>query len=153
MNEEKFVKIMKRFCVIVALGIVGLAIINIYSCKTAEVNVKKQTEHEGMTYTYVDIDPIVVGTTWEEVAKAPLSQFIVEVYFRNPDKEAPIQFATLVVTPAGIGGYSYMINGVINLLSFNDKTNPYESIWDTISEESKTVWYEDYKTYFGLSGS
>ena len=136
---------MKRFTVLIVVCF--LAII---ACGTIETNVVKQSTVGEMTYSYIDIDPLVIGQTWEEVTRVPLSQFIVELYFKNPDIDAPIQFATLVVTPAGVAGYSYMLNGKINICEFNDKTNAYESGWEKLSEESKQAWSNDYKTYFGL---
>jgi len=136
---------MKRFTVLIVVCF--LAII---ACGTIETNVVKQSTVGEMTYSYIDIDPLVIGQTWEEVTRVPLSQFIVELYFKNPDIDAPIQFATLVVTPAGVAGYSYMLNGKINVCEFNDKTNAYESGWEKLSEESKQAWSNDYKTYFGL---
>ena len=153
MKEERFLQIMQRFCLLVSIGIIGLFVINLAACKTIETNVVKQSTVGEMTYSYIDIDPLVIGQTWEEVTRVPLSQFIVEMYFKNPDIDAPIQFASLIVTPAGVAGYSYMLDGKINICEFNDKTNAYESGLDSISEESKQVWYDDYKTYFGLSGS
>ena len=153
MNEKKFIKIMKRFCFFVAFGIITLFLINISSCKTAEVNVKKQASVGDFTYTYVDIDPIEVAKTWEKIIDIPLNNFIIEVYFRNPDKEAAIQFATLIVQPNGVMAYSYMVDGKINVFEFNPETKAYEPTWDTIPDESKAVWYQDYKTYFGVSAS
>jgi len=154
MNKEKFLQLMRGFCLVVAIGIICLFVINLLACKTIETNVVKQSTVSEQAYSYIDIDPLVIGQTWgEPVARVPLNQFIVELYFKNPDIDAPIQFATLVVTPAGVAGYSYMLNGKINICEFNDKTNAYESGLDSISEESKQVWYDDYKTYFGLSGS
>jgi len=153
MEEKSFIQLMKGFCILVAICIIALFIINLPGCGTIETNVVKQSTVEGMTYAFVDIDPLVIGQTWEEVTRVPLNQFIAEMYFRNPDESQDIQFASLIVTPAGVAGYSYMLDGKINVCEFNDETTAYESVWDTLSEESKQVWYDDYKTYFGLSGS
>ena len=154
MKEEQFLQLMRRFCVLVSIGIIFLFVYNLVACKTVEVNVVKQSESSEYKYAYVDIDPLVIGQTWgDPVERVPLSQFLVEMYFRNPDKDADIQFATLVVSPAGIAGYSYMINGEINVCEFNPETNAYESSWAGLSEESKQIWHDDYRTHFGLSGS
>ena len=140
---------MKRITVLI--GVCFLALI---ACGTIETNVVKQSTVNEQAYAYVDIDPLVIGQTWgEPIARVPLNMYVTEMYFKNPDIDALIQFATLIVTPAGIAGYSYMFDGKINVCEFNDKTNAYESGWDSINDESKAVWYEDYKTYFGVSNS
>ena len=79
-----------------------------------------------------------------------LSQYIAEMYYKNPDKDEPIQYATLLVSPAGVGGYSYMLNGRIHVCQFNVATDAYESVWDTFDEDSKKEWYADYSEHFGI---
>ena len=120
-------------------------------CKTTE-NVVKQSTNEA-AYSYVHIDPLAVGETWEHIITIPLNQMMAEMYFRNPDEDAAIKLATLVVSPGGVGGYSYMLNGKIDVCVFNDKTNAYESIWDTLDDESKAQWRADYKEHFRLGGA
>ena len=127
-----------------------LMVIFFISCKTIETNVVKQSTVGEMTYSYVDIDPVVIGDTWESVISVPISQFMVEVYFKNPDIDAPIQFASLVATPGGVAAYSYMIDGKINVCEFNTETLTYGSAWAGLTEEMKQMWYDDYRTYFGL---
>ena len=144
---------MRRITVLIGVCFLAMAVLLI-ACKTIETNVVKQSTANEMAYSYIDIDPLVIGQTWgDPVARVPLNQFIVEMYFRNPDKEHDIQFATLIVTPAGIAGYSYMLDGNINVCEFNDQTNAYESTLDRLPEENKQLWSNDYNTYFGLSGS
>jgi len=135
----------------------GICVVVIFlaGCKTTEVNiVKKSTMVEtGISYTYVDIDPFVIGQTWDALITVSINQFMAEIYYLNPDKDATIQFATLVVSPAGIGGYSYMVNGQIYVCAFNEEKKGYESVWNTLDAESKQQWRDDYKTNFGLSKS
>ena len=52
--------------------------------------------------------------------------------------------------PAGIAGYSYMLNGKINICEFNPETNAYESTWDALEEDSKVQWKSDYQEHFGI---
>ena len=136
---KKFSVILLGLCMVVALT----------ACKTAK-NVAKQSTVGPVYYTSVDIDPATILEEWEHIVTVPLSQFIVESYFCNPDKDQPIQFATLILQPNGIGGYSYMLNGKINICKFNPGINAYESMWDTLSDESKEQWRMDYNTYFEL---
>lgn len=130
-----------------------LALSLVFSCKTVELNVTKEASNNGITYSYIDIDPIQIGTIWEEVAKNQLNYFTFEIYYRNPDTESPIQFATLIVTPAGIGSYSYIADSKINVCTFDDTADGYVSVWDTLSPEAKELWYKDYHTYFELTDS
>ena len=130
-----------------------LMVVFLISCKTIEVNVVKQSTVSEMAYSYVDIDPIVIGQTWEEVIKVPINMYVTEIYFRNPDTDAPIQFATLVVMPGGIGGYSYIVDGQIYVYGFFPETNSYKSVWEDFEEDVKQLWYEDYENYFGLSNA
>ena len=151
MRKEKFLQIMQRFCILVSIGIVALFVINLLACKTIETNIVKQTTVGDITYSYIDIDPLVIVKTWgEPIVRVQLNRFMFEVYFRNPDESCDIQFATLIVLPGGIVAYSYMIDGNINVCEFNPETNAYESGWASLSEKDKQKWYDDYRIYFGL---
>ena len=128
-----------------------LAVIFLISCKTAE-NVVKQSTVDKNTYSYVDIDPMVIGQTWNEVTRVPYDRFTVEMYFCNPDKNALIQFATVFVTPAGVSAYSFMINGIINVCQFNAQINAYVSVWNDLTDTHKAQWQADYQEYFKIGG-
>ena len=141
---------MKKISIVLAMAL--LLVVALVGCVTTQANVVKQSTVGENTYSYIDVDPVVIGNTWGEVTRVPLSQYLVEMYFRNPDSDAPIQFATLIVTPGGVGGYSYMLNGNINVCVFNDKTMAYESTWDTFTDEDKAQWQADYRKNFGLDG-
>jgi hypothetical protein len=138
---------MKRISMILVM--VLLLVAALVGCKTTE-NVVKQSAVSGQEYSYIDIDPIVIGQTWEHVVSVSLNRFIAEMYYKNPDKDEPIQYATLLVSPGGVGGYSYLLNSHIHVCQFNVATNAYESVWDTFDEDSKKEWYADYSEYFGI---
>ena len=142
---------MKSMKILVGMCVIALLMVG---CVTSEVNVvKESTAIDEMAYKYVDIDPVVIVETWEKSESVVLSQFMFELYYRNPDKKADIQLATILVTPAGVAGYSYMADGKINVFEFNPETNAYESIWEDLPPESQQMFWSDYQTYFGVSGS
>ena len=122
--------------------------VSLIACKTAE-HVVKQTVVDENTYSYVDIDPLVIGETWEHVITVPYDRFIAELYYCNPDENADIHFATLMVAPGGVIAYSYMINSKINFCQFNVEKNAYESTWNDLTDKHKAQWYVDYQKYFG----
>ena len=140
---------MKKLSVIVVMTL--LLVAALIGCKTAE-NVVKQSTVDKNTYSYVDIDPVVIGRTWDEVARVPYDRFTVEMYFCNPDKNAPIQFATVFVTPAGVSAYSFMINGIINVCQFNAQINAYVSVWNDLTDMHRAQWQADYQEYFEIGG-
>ena len=139
---------MKKLSVILVM--ILLLVAALIGCKTTAVNVVKQAEIDGNTYSFIDIDPVVISRVWDKIMTVPLSQFVVEICFRNPDKNAPIQYATLIVTPGGIAFYSYMINDTIYVCEFDTAINSYVSIWDDMTDKNKAAWYAVYSEYFGL---
>jgi len=130
-----------------------MMVLALFACKTVEVNVKKQAADGDIQYSYIDIDPLVIGKTWTQVEQVQLGGFVFEMYYINPDEDSPFHFATLMLTPAGIVGYSYMVDGVINVCEYSNLEQGYISTWDELGAENQALFYSDYATYFGLSES
>ena len=141
---------MKKISVVFVM--ILLLVAALIGCKTTEVNVVKQSTVSEQVYTYIDIDPLVIGSTWEKIITVPYDQYTIEIYYCNPDKDAPIQFATVFVNVLGkVPAYSYMLNGRINVCRFDTTINSYKSAGDDLTDAHRAQWKADYQEYFGLS--
>jgi len=110
---------------------------------------QEQTTEIGYSYQG-PIDPIEFQS-WIEVYSEPIMTpfgAVHDLYLRNSDPEAQIQFANVVATSQGLTGYFLFYDGQFYRYSLNDETSCYEK--KDIDAELLEILKSDFKTAFGI---
>ena len=129
----------------IALFLVGCATI---SRPPPDMNAAGTTE---LGYSYQGpIDPAEFES-WTEIYSEPLMTpfgVFMDMYLRNPDPEAQIQFANVIVTNRGIGGYYLFYDGQFYAYHLESNTACYER--QNIDPELLATLRRDFQAAFGL---
>ena len=110
---------------------------------------QEQTTEIGYSYQG-PIDPIEFQS-WIEVYSEPIMTpfgVIFDLYLRNPDPEAQIQFVNVRVGSQGIYRYYLLYDGNFFCYHMNSDTSCYEK--KDISAELLEILKSDFKTAFGI---
>ena len=96
------------------------------------------------------IDPAAFES-WTEIYSEPLMTpfgIFMDMYFQNPDPEAQIQFANVIVTAQGIAGYYLFYGGQFYAYYLEPNTGCYER--QEIDAEVLEMLKQDFQNAFDL---
>jgi len=120
-------------------------------CATIPPPNMEQEQVTEIGYSYQGLIDPAEFQSWIEVYSEPIMTpfgVIFDLYLRNPDPEAQIQFANVLVSGQGIGEYYLFYDGQFYQYGLNDETSCYEK--KDINAELLEILKSDFEMAFGI---